>query len=76
MSDAEFQEFVEEMFWRIIEGGGNELRYLDGTTLRDEPLSNLGPWDVRDCALLLRQWLDVLPTEVGDAKTRGFGSVT
>jgi hypothetical protein len=58
MGDAEFQEFVAEMFWRVIEGGGNELQHLAGTTLRDEPLSDLGPWDVRDCSLLLRQWLD------------------
>jgi hypothetical protein len=59
MTDAEFKDFVTEMFWKVNEGGSRELRYVDGAVIdacANQEIQH-GPWHPRDCSRVLYRWL-------------------
>ena len=60
MTDAQFVDFVTEMFWYLHEDGHRELRYIDTGVSDHLPHGEVqhGPWHRRDCSRVLRRWFD------------------
>lgn len=54
MSEEDYEDFVSEMCWAVIEQG-----HLFGLAYGAiDPGKVHGPWDPHDCSLILTDWLD------------------